>query len=168
MVEQTPQPYPYTKTWEEAKKDPIVILHTSGSTGNPKPITYNHAFLNTFDSSRLFPRVNGQRTTDGSILQQEEGSQFYLGFPFFHLGAMGMYFLPIWYNVVLVLGSIDVPASGKVFVDVLKEVKLQGWATPPSLAEDVVKEYQEEFLKYAKDLRVMFFGGGMCHILPLG
>ena len=27
------QPYPYTKTFEEAKTDPAVVLHSSGSTG---------------------------------------------------------------------------------------------------------------------------------------
>lgn len=26
--------YPYSKTWEAIKDDPILILHTSGSTGN--------------------------------------------------------------------------------------------------------------------------------------
>ena len=25
--------YPYTKTWEEAKNDRVLIMHTSGSTG---------------------------------------------------------------------------------------------------------------------------------------
>ena len=27
------EPYPYTKKWSEARKDPTLILHTSGSTG---------------------------------------------------------------------------------------------------------------------------------------
>ena len=26
--------YPYAKTYEEARNDPFVVLHTSGSTGN--------------------------------------------------------------------------------------------------------------------------------------
>lgn len=29
--------YPYTKTFQEAKHDRVIIVHTSGSTGNPKP-----------------------------------------------------------------------------------------------------------------------------------
>jgi acyl-coenzyme A synthetase/AMP-(fatty) acid ligase len=31
-------PYPFTKTFEEAKHEPFLVLHTSGSTGMPKPI----------------------------------------------------------------------------------------------------------------------------------
>ena len=29
----TCQPYPYTKTFEEAQREPFLVLHTSGSTG---------------------------------------------------------------------------------------------------------------------------------------
>jgi acyl-coenzyme A synthetase/AMP-(fatty) acid ligase len=32
------KPYPYTKTFSEAKDEPFLVLHTSGSTGLPKPI----------------------------------------------------------------------------------------------------------------------------------
>lgn len=31
--------FPYTKTFEEAQWDPYMILTTSGTTGNPKPVT---------------------------------------------------------------------------------------------------------------------------------
>lgn len=34
--------FPYTKTFEEARNDPLVVLHTSGTTGLPKPITWTH------------------------------------------------------------------------------------------------------------------------------
>jgi len=30
------QPYPYTKTWEAARKDLYVVMHSSGTTGTPK------------------------------------------------------------------------------------------------------------------------------------
>lgn len=29
-------PYPYGKTFEEARNDPIIVLHSSGSTGKTK------------------------------------------------------------------------------------------------------------------------------------
>lgn len=31
------QPYPYTKTWEEAREDPYVVMHSSGTTGTKNP-----------------------------------------------------------------------------------------------------------------------------------
>lgn len=33
MMDSSPEPYPYTKSFEQARDDPIVVLHSSGSTG---------------------------------------------------------------------------------------------------------------------------------------
>lgn len=38
-----PCPYPYNKTFEQAKYEPYLVLHTSGTTGTPKPVVINHA-----------------------------------------------------------------------------------------------------------------------------
>ncbi|OHE97129.1 hypothetical protein CORC01_07570 [Colletotrichum orchidophilum] len=42
-AEDTP-PYPYTKTYETHKWEEILIIHTSGTTGPPKPIYMNNGF----------------------------------------------------------------------------------------------------------------------------
>ena len=47
------QPYLYEKTFEEAKNDPIVISHTSGTTGMPKPIVWTHAIAATIDAHMI-------------------------------------------------------------------------------------------------------------------
>ena len=46
--------YPYHKRWTEAKDEPLVVLHTSGTTGHPKLIYWTHAcavatLVNTFN-----------------------------------------------------------------------------------------------------------------------
>lgn len=33
MLDSKPDPYPYKKSFEEARHDPIAVLHSSGSTG---------------------------------------------------------------------------------------------------------------------------------------
>ncbi|ROW00362.1 hypothetical protein VMCG_07241 [Cytospora schulzeri] len=53
--------FPYTKTFEEAFHDPYMILHTSGSTGNPKPVVYTHAMIATQDAQELLPDVCGRQ-----------------------------------------------------------------------------------------------------------
>lgn len=52
LLDQTKAPYyPYEKTFEEAKYDPYVVLHTSGTTGIPvsmprrKPASWQAAVL---------------------------------------------------------------------------------------------------------------------------
>ncbi|KAK5994515.1 Non-canonical non-ribosomal peptide synthetase FUB8 [Cladobotryum mycophilum] len=32
------EPFPYIRAWEQGRWDPLVVLHTSGSTGIPKPV----------------------------------------------------------------------------------------------------------------------------------
>ncbi|EHA50195.1 hypothetical protein MGG_03422 [Pyricularia oryzae 70-15] len=36
--------YPYTKTYEESKHEEVVVIHTSGTTGPPKPIYMSNGF----------------------------------------------------------------------------------------------------------------------------
>lgn len=36
--------YSYDKTFEDAKDDPLVVLHTSGTTGIPKSIIWTHGW----------------------------------------------------------------------------------------------------------------------------
>lgn len=43
--------YPYEKTFEQARLDPYLTLHTSGSTGLPKPIVTNHAFIAAMETT---------------------------------------------------------------------------------------------------------------------
>lgn len=52
---ETTEYYPYEKTFEEAADEVFCVLHTSGSTGLPKPVIWTHALLATMDAVRLLP-----------------------------------------------------------------------------------------------------------------
>jgi hypothetical protein len=52
-------PFPYNKTWEEARWDPLVVLHTSGSTGIPKPIIVRQGMLCISDAFHNLPEMHG-------------------------------------------------------------------------------------------------------------
>ena len=49
--------YAFAKTWEQAKSDRWVIIHTSGTTGMPKPIYYTHTMMTMFDAMTVLPPV---------------------------------------------------------------------------------------------------------------
>ncbi|KGO48654.1 hypothetical protein PEX1_053690 [Penicillium expansum] len=51
------EPYPYTKTFEEARKDPYVVLHSSGSTGTLKILTLKQGSAAAHDAFQLFPSL---------------------------------------------------------------------------------------------------------------
>jgi acyl-coenzyme A synthetase/AMP-(fatty) acid ligase len=46
LIASTPAPYTWTKTFESHKLEPLVCLHTSGTTGFPKPIIWTHDWAN--------------------------------------------------------------------------------------------------------------------------
>lgn len=82
----SPEPvesYPYNKTFEEAANDPFCVLHTSGSTGLPKPIFWKNSLIATLDATRLLPQTPGGRPPWTVIF--DEGDRFYSTFPLFHV-----------------------------------------------------------------------------------
>jgi acyl-CoA synthetase (AMP-forming)/AMP-acid ligase II len=40
--------FPFTKTFEEARSEPLVVIHTSGTTGAPKPVIWTHDWAAAF------------------------------------------------------------------------------------------------------------------------
>jgi long-subunit acyl-CoA synthetase (AMP-forming) len=76
--------FAYDKTFEEAKSEPFCVLHTSGSTGHPKPIIWKHSLLATLDASRLLPEHEGRPPW---VVIFGETERFYSAFPFFHVSA---------------------------------------------------------------------------------
>ncbi|KAF2758478.1 acetyl-CoA synthetase-like protein [Pseudovirgaria hyperparasitica] len=42
LLETVVEHYPYEKTFQSARGEPLVVIHTSGTTGPPKPITLTH------------------------------------------------------------------------------------------------------------------------------
>ncbi|KAI1085939.1 hypothetical protein F5B19DRAFT_244352 [Rostrohypoxylon terebratum] len=67
MVNSTPERYPYYKEFEEAMNDPLLVLHSSGSTGLPKPITMTNGSFAVLDYERTLPATPGRKRMDHSI-----------------------------------------------------------------------------------------------------
>ena len=58
-------PYPYHKFFEEAKCDPIVAVHTSGSTGPPQIVTLAHGTQTALDVYQVIPEFQARRGISG-------------------------------------------------------------------------------------------------------
>jgi acyl-coenzyme A synthetase/AMP-(fatty) acid ligase len=55
--------YEYNQTFESAPNEPFLHLHTSGLSGNPKPISGNKKYLASFDTAKLLPQDQGGSLT---------------------------------------------------------------------------------------------------------
>ena len=51
--------YPYEKTFEQARSEPCLVLHTSGSTGMPKPIIIKNGWFTPTDAFHNLPQLAG-------------------------------------------------------------------------------------------------------------
>ena len=152
--------YPYSKTWEEAKDDTIIVVHTSGSTGVPKPIFYTNKFIGRcIDNQELVPPVTGRTLASFSMLKHKR--PFFTGTPFFHLSGIVFGFHTMFCQTTAVMGPPDSPPSGKLVRDIARIVKLNGLITVPSLLEATFSAEGEEILPFLSDLEHICWLGGL-------
>ncbi|KAF2256018.1 acetyl-CoA synthetase-like protein [Trematosphaeria pertusa] len=160
MLGSRPEPFPYEKPFADAQDDPIVVLHSSGSTGLPKPITMTHATFAVLDNERYLPKVPGRRNRDYSIWDFNGGGRFYTVFPYFHLaGFLSLLINPIFTESSSpVLGPPLMPPSGALLKEVMRHQKLRALYLPPSIAEQLLME--PGGLEFFKELDFLCYTGG--------
>lgn len=84
LAQESVDPYPYTKSFEEAAHDPFIVIHTSGSTGLPKPVTLYHGGLATPDAHHMMPTLDGY----GPLIippQGQDPTRIFASLPPFHV-----------------------------------------------------------------------------------
>lgn len=135
LCDEAAEAYPYHKTYEEARLEPWVVLHTSGSTGMPKPIIQPHATYSPVDAYTALPSLGLPRTFPWF----PAGSRVYLGFPLFHCGGLFV-LLPcsIFANFTVVLGPF--PPSSEVIQEIHVHGNVEESLIPPSSLADVAKD----------------------------
>ncbi|KAI2641306.1 hypothetical protein GGS21DRAFT_547675 [Xylaria nigripes] len=150
---------PYLKTFEEAEWDPICVLHTSGSTGIPKPIVVRAGMIAIGD------RYHTKRDRQGRknfIVDRAEGiSRNFLPMPLFH--AAGIYSfcsLTLCYGTPAAFGLPDRPLTADSVIECLEQLDVEGMLLPPAILEDLSQndQYINALTKYKK---VSFAGGSL-------
>src|SRR5947199_10791814 len=62
---------PYNKTFGEAEWNPLVVLHTSGSVGIPKPIVYRQGILTIIDAYHDLPDWQDNQSSIRKLSESE-------------------------------------------------------------------------------------------------
>ncbi|KAH8885303.1 acetyl-CoA synthetase-like protein [Thozetella sp. PMI_491] len=143
LIAADPRQYSYSrKSFEEAKNEPILVLHSSGSTGLPKPIVMTNGTFAVLDNEKTLPGVEGRIRRDYSIWDFEGGGKFFTPMPFFHLSG----FLTLVVNPVFaeastpVIGPADVPPNGDLLKEVLRQQNIRAMYILPFMAEQLLAE----------------------------
>ena len=161
LLSSNPKPVSYEFSFEDAIDHPIVVLHSSGSTGIPKPITMTNGTFAALDNDRNFPKVPGRRTNDWSAWDFDGiiGGHYYSPFPPFHLGGfLTNTMLPLFSRSIPVFGPPVAPPSSKLAAEIMSQVEILGTMLPPSIAEQLLLE--SEKTDYFRRLRFLCFAGG--------
>lgn len=158
MTQTQTRHYPYTKTWEEAKNDVVIIIHTSGSTGNPKPIFLNNLYLRRVDKEADMPPVEGRMCATIGLCKP--GKAAYIGTNFYHLSGLAFVYCALFSRFTAVLGPADQLPTGKIACDMIKSMDFGGLLLVPSLCDWVFSDHGDEIKDHLMNLDHIHWLGG--------
>ncbi|KAM3499606.1 hypothetical protein MY10362_007154 [Beauveria mimosiformis] len=130
--------YPYTKTFAEATTDPFCFLHTSGSTGVPKPIPWSNGLIGTMDAIRLLPRVDGDHGLQPWTADWVAHDRVYSSFPMSHgAGIIMNVLLPALFDLHCIMGPVNVLPNVTLVEALAEQARIDIWSMVPSLTDEV-------------------------------
>jgi acyl-coenzyme A synthetase/AMP-(fatty) acid ligase len=136
--------YPYTKTFEEAKSDPLLVLHTSGTTSLPKPLTFTNEFTGAYAHALELPVEPGMETKEMYF----SGNRMFTTMPPFHAAYL---FTTFWMGLLkettVILPPSQVTPSLDVFIEGIQRIEVSTAFIQPSFISQLASN--QEYLNIA-------------------
>lgn len=149
--------FPYDKTFDEAEWDPFLVLHTSGSTGLPKPIVVRQGMWNINDALHDLPIWEGKRVSYCEWAAQSK--RHFIPMPLFHMaGLLCVVGMALFYDRPVCLSIAERPLSSDLVMECLDKLDVESALLPPAIIEEISQS--EEGLDALTRLNVVAFGGG--------
>ncbi|KAG4438198.1 hypothetical protein IFR05_006322 [Cadophora sp. M221] len=148
--------YPYTRIFNEAKDEPFTVLHTSGSTGLPKPVVLRHGWFSTMDAVIEMPLMPGG---ERPLWMSSENKRMFASLPPFHAAGVNILLQsPIWYGAICIWPPSNLPMSGLLADEVLSATAVDIAFFVPSVLEEMCQSPSS--IDKLKKLSAIGFGGG--------
>ncbi|KAI5356517.1 Putative AMP-dependent synthetase/ligase, fatty acyl-coenzyme A reductase, NAD-binding protein [Septoria linicola] len=136
LSEEKVEPYPWHRHFEDIAREPFVILHTSGSTGEPKPVEVTHGLAATIDAQQDLPDVDGRCITS----RMWRHRTIFAGLPLFHSAGFNILSFSIFQGTKVVFGPSDAPPSVGLVDSMLDMDIVSAGIMAPSLLGEVANE----------------------------
>ncbi|CAJ2510882.1 Uu.00g065070.m01.CDS01 [Anthostomella pinea] len=149
-------PYVYEKTFQEARWDPLFIIHTSGSTGLPKPLIW------TQETGARQHNLSAREPPDGgpSIDSFCHGERVLVTLPPFHGAGLAQYLMNAvpFGNIAIAPAAVGI-ATAEGLVDALKQTPASIAVLVPSVVAELAQN--PDLLDYcAAHLKMILYIGG--------
>ncbi|KAI1324258.1 putative NRPS-like enzyme [Xylariaceae sp. FL0255] len=148
--------YIYNKTFEEGRQDILAIMHTSGSTGIPKPLIWSQETGLRQCNNTNAKTIEGTKSVDHFL----HGKRVLSTLPPFHGAGLCQYlFNAIPYGNTIITPSSAAIATGQGVVDALKKTPADVAILVPSVVAEIANDPQ--LLEYcANHLEMILYIGG--------
>jgi thioester reductase-like protein/acyl-CoA synthetase (AMP-forming)/AMP-acid ligase II len=146
----------YRKSFDQTRDDPIFVLHTSGSTGIPKPLTYTHEYISQVWHVQTLEPPEGFTSVDELV---RKGS-YLVSLPPFHIAGFTLAIIfPAMYGCVPVYPVAGIPPTLNSFLDALRSTSFDWTFLSPVVIDEIGRD--PKTLEYiAQKLDYLLFSGG--------
>lgn len=154
LAVETVDAFPWDRSYADVSDEPFLVLHTSGSTGNPKPVNIKHSLIATIDAQQLLPDVDNRYFT----AREWANRRIYTALPPFHSAGWNFFSYSIFQSTQLLLGPSGAPPSLDTVELVLKHDMAEAGIMPPSLLAEAAADgaVLDMFSKWSS----VTYGGG--------
>ncbi|KAI9729228.1 MAG: putative NRPS-like protein biosynthetic cluster [Cirrosporium novae-zelandiae] len=154
ILEQAAKPYPYTKSYAEAEHDPYIIIHSSGTTGMPKPVHLRNGYFAVVDNLSHLEAPKGRKI---AFWTKHQSGELHLSMsPFFHLMGFATFVYGVFNNARSVYAP-DTQITVPLLTEIVATTKPTCATIVPSLLEDM--SHSAEGLKLIKGFQTIYYGG---------
>ncbi|TDZ14767.1 Non-canonical non-ribosomal peptide synthetase FUB8 [Colletotrichum orbiculare MAFF 240422] len=142
-------------TFAEARWAPFAVLHTSGSTGLPKPVTVRHGVFGSSDLFHNLPKLQGSHIF---LREYSESKRSFLPLPLFHASGLYGFFGGLFWDFSVALPMPMAMFTADLVLEILTHSGCDSIFLPPSILEDLSN--RPEAVAVLKSLKFVGFGGG--------
>jgi hypothetical protein len=147
---------PFKKIFDEVKDEPFCILHTSGSTGIPKPVIVTYGSFGGMDAQLLTPSLGYKPT----FLSHVRRKKVFFASPVFHAASLNWTVGNALFAGIIIVLPPPAPLTADLASQVFQHSESYGAVMAPSLIVDCYNN-DEYCLSMLRNLQFIVYGGGM-------